>query len=201
MGSAVFFKGMGLGASLIVAIGTQNAFLLRQGLQRHYVLTCVCICVVCDVLLIGAGVAGMGQLITARPALLFWIKAAGALFLFAYGLRAARAACRLAALDVAAGSAPAGQWAVIASALAFSLLNPHVYLDTVILLGSIGGQQPGQGRLHFAAGAMLASTLWFLCLGYGARLLAPLFARPAAWRVLDACIALVMWAIALSLFM
>lgn len=200
MESAVFLKGMGLGGGLIIAIGTQNAFLLKQGLQRQYVLACTLICIACDVLLIGAGVAGMGSLIAGNPDLLFWIKAAGALFLVAYGLRAARAACRPAALTATAVAMPASLWAVMSAALAFSLLNPHVYLDTVVLLGSIGGQQPGDGRYYFAAGAMLASTLWFISLGFGARFLAPLFARPLAWRVLDGVIALVMWSIAVSLF-
>ncbi len=197
----VFLKGLGLGASLIVAIGSQNAFLLKQGLQRQFVLMCACICISCDVMLIGLGVAGMGGLIAGWPDLLLLIKIGGALFLFWYGLRAARAAWRPAALTVTAGAAPATRMAVAGMALAFSLLNPHVYLDTVVLLGSIGGQQPPGARATFAAGAMLASALWFFSLGYGARLLAPLFARPMAWRVLDGFIALVMWSIALSLFM
>ncbi|MDC8756329.1 LysE/ArgO family amino acid transporter [Janthinobacterium fluminis] len=201
MHSAVFLKGLGMGAGLVVAIGTQNAFVLRQGLQRQYVLSCVCICVVCDVLLIAAGVAGMGSLIAGHPALLLWIKTAGALFLVGYGMRAARAAWRPAPPAAAAAQPPASHLAVATAAFAFSLLNPHVYLDTVILLGSIGGQQAGAGRWHFAAGAIVASVLWFISLGFGARLLAPLFARPSAWRVLDALVALVMWAIALSLFL
>ncbi|HAT33791.1 MAG TPA: amino acid transporter [Janthinobacterium sp.] len=199
MESAVFLQGMGLGASLIIAIGTQNAFLLRQGLLGNYVLSCTLICIACDVLLIAAGVAGMGGLISAQPALLLWIKVAGAVFLLVYGARAALAAWRPGTLQAGA-AAPASHGAVVAAAFAFSLLNPHVYLDTVILLGSIGGQQAGAGRFYFAAGAMLASAIWFTGLGYGARFLAPLFARPFAWRVLDGVIALVMWTIAWSLF-
>ncbi len=201
MDGAVFFKGMGLGASLIIAIGTQNAFLLKQGLQRHYVFTCTCICIVCDVLLIAAGVAGMGSLITGNPSLLLWIKLAGALFLLGYGLRAARAAWRPAALVVGAAREPASYMAVVSTTFALTLLNPHVYLDTVVLLGAIGGQQVGAGRFYFGAGAMLASAIWFASLGYGARFLAPLFAKPLAWRVLDAVIAVVMWSIAVSLFL
>lgn len=200
MESAVFLQGMGLGASLIIAIGTQNAFLLRQGLLGKYVLSCTLICIACDVLLIAAGVAGMGGLISAQPALLLWIKVAGAVFLLVYGARAALAAWRPGTLQAGAAAAPASHGAVVAAAFAFSLLNPHVYLDTVILLGSIGGQQAGAGRFYFAAGAMLASAIWFTGLGYGARFLAPLFARPFAWRVLDGVIALVMWTIAWSLF-
>ncbi|WP_317205819.1 LysE/ArgO family amino acid transporter [Janthinobacterium sp.] len=201
MDSAVFFKGMGLGASLIVAIGTQNAFLLRQGLQRQYVLGCTAICIACDAVLIAAGIAGMGGLIAARPGLLFWIKVAGALFLLVYGVRAARAAWRPEVLRAAGTAPPAGRAAVFAAAFAFSLLNPHVYLDTVVLLGAIGAQQAGTGRYAFGAGAICASLLWFAGLGYGARFLAPLFAKPQAWRVLDGLVAVVMWAIALSLFL
>ena len=195
-----FLKGIGLGGGLIVAIGSQNAYLLLQALKREFVLTCIAICVACDVVLIGAGVAGMGQLIVQAPSLLFWIKIAGAGFLFWYGLRAARSAQNPSAIK-AGDNAPVGdRRAVIAAMLAFSLLNPHVYLDTVVLLGSIGGQQAGKGRLFFALGAMLASLLWFSSLGLGARYLTPVFARPRAWQVLDGIIALVMWALAISLF-
>ena len=201
MDSAIFLKGMGLGASLIVAIGTQNAFLLKQGLKRHYVLTCILVCLLCDALLISAGVAGMGTVIANNPNFLLWAKAGGATFLIAYGLRAAKSAWRPAALTASTAKAPDVYWAVIGAALAFSLLNPHAFLDTVILLGSIGGQHEGSGRVYFAGGAIMASALWFFVLGFGARYLAPVFAKPMAWRVLDAIIALVMWAIAASLFL
>ncbi|CDG82429.1 LysE/ArgO family amino acid transporter [Janthinobacterium agaricidamnosum] len=200
MDSAIFLKGMGLGGSLIVAIGTQNAFLLKQGLQRHYVLTCVCVCILCDALLIMAGVTGMGSVISANPNFLLWAKVGGATFLIAYGLRSARAAFRPAALTAASKETPAGYWAVIGMGLGFSLLNPHAFLDTVILLGSIGGQHEGNGRFYFAGGAIMASVLWFFTLGFGARYLAPIFAKPVAWRVLDGMIAVVMWSIAVSLF-
>lgn len=201
MDVAAIFKGMGLGGGLIIAIGSQNAYLLRQALKREYVYTCVAICIVCDVLLIAAGVAGMGQLITGAGALLFWIKSAGAGFLFWYGVRAARSAFKSSALDMGKQPTAGSRRQVIAAMLAFSLLNPHVYLDTVVLLGAIGGQQPGDGPLYFAIGAMLASTIWFLSLGFGAQYLIPLFKRPAAWRVLDGIIAVIMWALAISLFM
>lgn len=201
MGATAFFKGIGLGGGLIVAIGSQNAFLLRQGIKREYVLTCIAICVLCDITLIGAGVAGMGQLIVAAPALLLWLKMAGAAFLFIYGIRAARSAWKPAAMTAGDAAPLTSHGAVIAAMLAFSLLNPHVYLDTVILLGSIGGQQSGNGRLYFALGAMLASAAWFSSLGWGARYLAPLFSRPGAWRMLDSVIAVVMWSIALSLLL
>lgn len=201
MEAAAFLKGLGLGGSLIVAIGSQNAYLLRQALKREFVYTCIAICIACDAVLIAAGVAGMGQLINDAPVLLLWLKIVGALFLLAYGLRAARAALRPSALVAGERTASVGYGAVVAAMLALSLLNPHVYLDTVLLLGSIGGQQRGQGRVYFAAGAMAASALWFSGLGLGARYLAPLFARPRAWQVLDGVIAVVMWSIALSLLL
>jgi L-lysine exporter family protein LysE/ArgO len=195
-----FLKGAGLGAGLIVAIGSQNAFLLRQALKKEYVYACTMICIMCDVLLISAGVAGMGAMINNMPTLLFTIRIIGAAFLFWYGLRAAKSALHPAAM-LAAGQDITGRRAVITSMLAVSILNPHVYLDTVVLLGSIGGQLPGNGRWYFALGAICASVAWFGSLGAGARLLAPLFARPAAWRWLDALIAVVMWSIALSLLL
>lgn len=201
MEATAFLKGIGLGGSLIVAIGSQNAYLLRQALKQEFVYTCIAICVVCDVVLIGAGVAGMGQLIVGAPALLFWIKIAGAGFLLLYGLRAARSALNPGAMTANENSTASDRRTVIAAMLAFSLLNPHVYLDTVVLLGSIGGQQAGNGRWYFALGAMLASLLWFGSLGLGARYLTPVFANPRAWQVLDGVIALVMWALAISLFL
>ncbi|OEZ56194.1 LysE/ArgO family amino acid transporter [Duganella sp. HH105] len=200
MEATAFLKGIGLGGSLIVAIGSQNAYLLRQALKQEFVLTCIAICVVCDVVLIVAGVAGMGQLIMEAPALLFWIKIAGAGFLFWYGLRAARSALNPGTMTANENSTASDRRTVVAAMLAFSLLNPHVYLDTVVLLGSIGGQQAGNGRWYFALGAMLASLLWFSSLGLGARYLTPVFANPRAWQILDGVIALVMWALAISLF-
>ncbi|MYN39709.1 LysE family transporter [Duganella sp. FT109W] len=201
MEATAFLKGIGLGGSLIVAIGSQNAYLLRQALKREFVITCIAICIICDVVLIAAGVAGMGKLIIEAPALLFWIKIAGAGFLFWYGLRAARSACNPSAMVDDQNNTAPDRKTVIAAMLAFSLLNPHVYLDTVVLLGSIGGQQPGDGRLYFALGAMLASILWFSSLGLGAQYLRPVFYRPGAWRILDGIIALVMWSLAISLFL
>lgn len=201
MEGTAFLKGIGLGGSLIVAIGSQNAYLLRQALKREFVFTCIAICIICDVALIGAGVAGMGKLITEAPVLLFWIKIGGAGFLFWYGLRAARSAMHPSALVAKDNNTEPDRKKVVAAMLAFSLLNPHVYLDTVVLLGSIGGQQPGNGRLYFALGAMLASAVWFSSLGLGARYLTPVFARPNAWRILDGIIAIVMWSLAISLFL
>jgi L-lysine exporter family protein LysE/ArgO len=200
MGLTAFLKGAGMGAGLIMAIGSQNAFLLRQALKKEYVYTCTMICIMCDVLLISAGVAGMGAMINNMPTLLFSARIIGAAFLIWYGLRAAKSALHPAAMQ-AAGQDIAGRRAVMTSMLAVSILNPHVYLDTVVLLGSIGGQLPGNGRWYFALGAICASAAWFGSLGAAARLLAPLFARPAAWRWLDALVAIVMWSIALSLLL
>ena len=201
MEATAFLKGLGLGGGLIVAIGSQNAYLLRQALKREYVLTCIAICIVCDIALIGAGVAGMGGLISGAPALLFWIKLAGAGFLFWYGLRAARSALNPGVMATEGDKPAASRYAVVAAMLAFSLLNPHVYLDTVVLLGSIGGQQIGDGRIYFALGAMAASIIWFSSLGLGARFLIPIFANPRAWQILDGLIAVVMWVLAVTLFL
>ena len=181
MESAAFIKGLGLGGGLIIAIGAQNAFILRQGLQRQYVLTSVLICGLCDALLIALGVAGVGALIAENPALFAFSKWGGAAFLTWCGIRSAMAAWKPGALmTTTAPLAPQRYAAVIASALAFSLLNPHALLDTVVLLGSVGGQEIGMGRVLFAAGAILASSLWFISLGFGARFAAPLFAKPVA---------------------
>ncbi|WP_255378079.1 LysE/ArgO family amino acid transporter [Quadrisphaera sp. DSM 44207] len=193
-------SGLGLGLSLIVAIGAQNAFVLRQGLRRQHVGAVVLVCVVSDVALILAGVAGAGAVVQSRPGLLDAVRVAGAAFLAGYGLMAARRALRPQALAPGGGVAPASAAAAVATALALTWLNPHVYLDTVVLLGSIAQGHPGR-QWWFAAGAALASTAWFTALGYGAALLRPLFARPGAWRVLDAGIALVMLALAASLLL
>lgn len=194
-----FFKGFGIGASLIIAIGAQNAFVLRQGLQQQYVLTSALICTLCDMVLIVAGVAGMGALITASPVMLTVAKWGGTVFLTWYGARSAWAAISTGALAVERAASSPTHAAIAISVLSFSLLNPHAYLDTVVLLGTVGGQETGGARTAFTIGAMLASALWFFGLGYGARLLVPLFAKPASWRVLDGLIALVMWTIAMSL--
>ena len=195
-----FIKGMGIGASLIIAIGAQNAFVLKQGLLRQHVLTCVLICTLCDIVLISAGIAGMGTLISSSPNLLWVAKLGGAAFLLFYGLRSARAAFTTQTMQVVDQNVTSHA-AIIAMAFSFSLLNPHVYLDTVVLLGAIGGQQVGNARFAFALGAISASIIWFFSLGFGARLLQPLFAKPIAWRILDGLIAAVMWLLAASLLL
>jgi L-lysine exporter family protein LysE/ArgO len=244
---AAALAGLGLGLGLIVAIGAQNAFVLRQGIRREHVLAVVLICIASDAALIVAGVAGAGALFTAVPWLLAVARWGGALFLLTYAALAARRALRRPTPDaeglridegppgggsrdgiaVAPGApspagwhpagtstlampAPAGTTVaapgpsrllpVIGTALALTWLNPHVYLDTLVLLGSVGSSH-GQARWAFAAGAIVASTLWFSALGVAARLLAPVFARPTAWRVLDGIIAVVMTAVAAGLLL
>ena len=191
--------GLGLGFSLIVAIGAQNAFVLRQGLLRQHVLVVVAICALSDIVLITLGIAGAGAVFTAVPWLVELVRWAGAAFLFVYGLLAARRALRPKTLQAADETkAPTSVLAVAGTVLALTWLNPHVYLDTLVLLGSVGSTH-GDGRWAFGAGAAVASILWFALLGFGARLLAPVFARPVAWRVLDAVIAVVMITLAVML--
>ncbi|APX24048.1 MAG: amino acid transporter [Rhodobacteraceae bacterium] len=190
--------GFALGLSLIVAIGAQNAFVLRQGLLRSHVFTVCLICALSDALLILLGVTGFGALTTAVPGLETAMRWLGAAFLIWYGARSLFAAWRGGETLRAGGADPAGsRRAAILTCLAFTWLNPHVYLDTVVLLGAVSAQY--EPRAAFAAGAMIASFLFFFSLGYGARALGPLFEKPLAWRVLDLLIGLVMWAIAARL--
>ena len=191
-------SGMGLGLSLIVAIGAQNAFVLRQGLRAEHVAAVVAVCLLSDVVLIAAGTAGAGALVTRVPELLTVVCLAGAAFLLVYGAMAARRAVRPAALVTEEAGRRAGLLVTVTTGLALTWLNPHVYLDTVVLLGSLASTWDEQ-RWWFAAGAGLGSAVWFTGLGYGARLLRPVFARPAAWRVLDVVIAVVMVTLAISL--
>jgi L-lysine exporter family protein LysE/ArgO len=195
---AAALSGFLTGLSLIVAIGAQNAFVLRQGLRRRHVLLVVAVCAGSDLMLILAGVAGIGTIIERAPVVLVAVRWFGAAFLLGYGLLAARRALRGGQLEASAGqqlSTPA----VLAAALAFTWLNPHVYLDTVLLVGSIASTHGVPGRWWFAAGAGLASIGWFTALGYGARALTPVFRRRNAWRVLDGVIAAVMLTLATSL--
>jgi len=190
--------GFGFGLSLIVAIGAQNAFVLRQGLRREHVLAVVVVCAVSDAVLILLGIAGAGAVIASAPVVLTVVRYAGAAFLFAYGVFAARRALRPTALTADGPAVRSSLAATLATVLALTWLNPHVYLDTVVLLGSIANTH-GDDRWWFGIGAVLGSIVWFTALGFGARLLQPVFARPAAWRVLDAIIAVVMVALAVSL--
>jgi len=188
----VFFEGLGLGASLIIAIGAQNAYVLRLGLARRHTLLAAAFCALADLGLITAGVFGLGLVVRASPWFLGLMTWGGAAFLLWYGLRAGLRALAPQSLEVEAGGPPPTWGAVVASLAAFTFLNPHVYLDTVLLLGGLGARHPAPERPWFVAGAASASVLWFFGLASGARLLAPLFRSPVTWRVLDALIALVM---------
>ncbi|RZL60915.1 MAG: amino acid transporter [Variovorax sp.] len=184
--------GLFMSLVLIVAIGAQNAYVLRQGLRREHIGAVVLFCAASDALLIGAGVFGMAQALEGRPVLAAALSALGAVFLCGYGLKALQRARHGDSLQATGGGSTASRTAVLAQAAAFTLLNPHVYLDTVLLVGSAGAGYGGVHRLGFVAGAATASMLWFVSLGYGARLLAPLFARPRAWQVLESVIGVTM---------
>jgi L-lysine exporter family protein LysE/ArgO len=189
----VFVQGLALSLGLIVAIGAQNAFVLRQGLRREHVGSVVLFCTAADAVLIAAGVMGMAQALGQRPNLARALAFAGAAFLAVYGWQALKRARQVHQLDASTAGTSLSLGAVAAQAAAFTFLNPHVYLDTVLLVGSIGAQQPAALRVWFIAGAAGASVAWFALLGYGARCLAPWFARPRAWQVLDGLIGVTMF--------
>ena len=186
-----------LGFSLILAIGAQNAFVLRQGLRREHVFPLVMTCAVSDAILIAAGVAGFGSLAQAMPWFETVMRYGGALFLTWYGLRSLSSAWQGGAVMEIEEGRRASLQSVLLTVLAFTWLNPHVYLDTVVLIGSISAQY--EDRATFAIGAMTASFVFFFSLGYGARILSPVFTRPRAWQVLDLLIGVVMLAIAAKL--
>ena len=188
--------GFAASVALIVAIGAQNAFVLRQGLRREHVLPVVLICALSDAMLIAAGIGGLGAVVTARPATVTVIRWVGAAFLLGYAVLAARRALRPSGLKPT-DRAPATLGATLLTCLALTYLNPHVYLDTVLLLGSVAQRHPH--RWLFGIGAATASVLWFTALGAGASRLAPVLAQPAAWRVLDGGIAAVMVGVAITL--
>jgi L-lysine exporter family protein LysE/ArgO len=196
MDAAALATGFALGASMIIAIGAQNAFVLRQGLRREHIAAIVVFCIAADVLLISAGVAGLARVLRDAPVLATVLTLGGVLFLSWYGVSALRRALRSNTLHAAQGRAPISLRVALAQAAGVTLLNPHVYLDTVLLLGSIGARQPPDLRLWFVGGAALASSTWFTALGFGARLLAPFFERPRAWRILDIVIGLTMLSLA-----
>lgn len=197
--ASVFLQGFALGLGLIVAIGAQNAFVLRQGLRREHVGAVVLFCALADALLIAAGVFGMAQALGERPQVANAMAWIGALFLFAYGAKALWRTRQNGQLRAHADGPGSSRAAALAQAAAFTLLNPHVYLDTVLLVGSIGAQQEARLQPWFVLGASTASALWFGALGLGARWLAPWFAKPRAWQVLDALIGLTMWVLAAML--
>lgn len=194
---STFLSGFALSISLILAIGAQNAFVLKYGLRREHVLPIVLVCAISDAVLIIAGIAGFGALAHALPWFETAMRYGGALFLFWYGAQNALSAWRGGASLDTDGHVKTALKPTLLTLLAITLLNPHVYLDTVVLIGSISAQY--EDRFAFGVGAVLASFTFFFSLGFGARLLSPIFAKPIAWRILDAFIALTMWAIALSL--
>ena len=194
-------SGLALGMGLIVAIGAQNAFVLRQGLRGQRVGAVVLVCALSDVLLIAAGVAGAGAVVQAQPVVLDVVRFGGAAFLAAYGLLAARRATRDQALTPQDGALPSSLTATLGTAMALTWLNPHVYLDTVVLLGSLANQQENGTRWVFAAGAVVGSILWFCALGYGARALSGVLNSPRTWRVVDCIIGVVMLGLAIKLIL
>ena len=192
----VLAQGFSSTAVLIVAIGAQNAFVLRQGLRREHIMAVVAVCALSDAVLINVGVWGMGTAAATQPALALGARVFGALYLIVYAWRSLQRAWspQALAVDAAHQRTPLAQ--VLGTTFALTWLNPHVYLDTVLLLGSMASPFAGMERAAFAAGASLASAVWFITLGWGARWLAPLFATPQAWRILDAGIALLMLGLA-----
>lgn len=192
--------GLLTGLSLIVAIGAQNAFLLRQGLRKRCVGTVVAVCTLSDFVLIAAGVSGIGAVVEHAGWALVLVRWIGVAFLAGYGLSSAWRARRRSALTAApAGSGARSRAVVLRRALAFTWLNPHVYLDTVVLLGSVANAHGPSGRWWFAVGAGTASALWFASLGFGARLVAPLLATARAWQILDLLVGVTMVLLALKL--
>lgn len=193
-----FLAGLGTGLSLIMAIGAQNAFVLKQGLLRQHIFAVCLFCAASDAILIAVGVAGMTGIATNVPWLADVMKWGGVAFLLWYGAKSFRAALKGGEAMRAQGR-QAGLATTLVTIAALTWLNPHVWLDTVVLLGAISAQWPN--RMDFAFGAMTGSFAFFFSLGYGARLLAPIFARPRAWQVLDVIVGIIMWAIALKLIL
>jgi L-lysine exporter family protein LysE/ArgO len=199
MFGSAFTTGFALSATLIIAIGAQNAFVLRQGIRKEHVAPIVAFCAIADLLLIAVGVAGLADILGDSPTLVALLTIAGSAFLVWYGIRALQRALLPQSLRAAAGNEPLSLANAMAQAAGFTLLNPHVYLDTVLLMGSIGTRQPADMRIWFVGGAACASGVWFTTLGFGARLLAPIFARPRAWQVLDTLVGLTMLFLAVLL--
>ncbi|WP_252177297.1 LysE/ArgO family amino acid transporter [Endozoicomonas sp. 4G] len=193
----IYLNGLLLSGALIIAIGSQNAFLLAQGLRRESPILVATVCAVCDALLIIAGVMGLGTLIQSNNTLLEVTRWAGVVYLAGFGLMSLRRSFKTERLK-AEGQGQKSIRAIVLSTLAVTLLNPHVYLDTVILLGSIGAQY-GDQRGYFVLGAVTASLVWFYGLGFGAVKLAPLLSRPMAWKIIDLVICLIMLSMAYSL--
>lgn len=194
-----FIKGLGLGLSLIVAIGAQNAFVLSQALRKNHVLTMILACIAFDVFGISLGIAGVGSLVSGNTVLMNLTTWGGALFLLWYGFSSFRSALSGGTLETSSDDAKPSRKKILLALMAVTFLNPHYYLDTVVLIGSLAGQFPGTDRLLFWAGTLTASVIWFFSLGFGATLLVPLFRKPMTWKVLDGLIGCTMWSIAFGL--
>lgn len=194
---SIFFKGFGIGSGLIVAIGAQNAFVLKQGLKQQYVFWLCLICALSDSILIACGVLGFAEIMTASPILITVAKYLGATFLLVYGAKAFYAAFKTTQSMNLDSSQKQTLTQALVTCLAFTWLNPHVYLDTIVLIGSVATQL--EDKVSFALGSIFASWVFFFSLGYGARLLKPLFTNPKAWKILDFIIGCVMWSIAITL--
>ncbi len=193
--------GFGTGAGLIVSIGSQNAFVLRQGLQRHHVGIVVWICFLADVILISAGVAGIGYIVTTWPVLLEIMRFGGALFLGVNAFYSAQRVWKGAGMLTPSTGLASNRNKVIMACLGYTVLNPHVYLDTMLMIGSVSMHYEDWARWGFGMGAIMASFIWFPLIGYGAKLLTPLFHQPLAWRILDAITALIMGSLSVTLLL
>lgn len=194
---STFLAGFVLSLSFILAIGAQNVFVLRQGLRQEHILLCVLVCAISDAILISVGVAGFGTISETVPWFGDLMRYGGAIFLFVYGTLAFRSALRGAGTINVEAKGRSSWRSVLSTLLAITWLNPHVYLDTVVLLGSISAQY--DSRTIFAFGAISASTMFFFGLGYGAQAFAPLFQKPRAWQIMDVIVGLIMWSIAAGL--
>lgn len=194
-----FFQGFGIGAGLIAAIGAQNSFVLAQGVKKNFIFLVPLICSIIDVVLIVAGVAGVGSFVASHPQIAHYAALGGTLFLVAYGCRSLYSAFFAGAVEKAAMNIVSRR-TVVMTTLALSLLNPHVYFDTIVMLGSISGQFDGLMRIAFGVGACCSSVIWFFGLSYGGTLLEPFFRNPLSWKILDLVICAVMWTIAWSIW-
>lgn len=198
---SVVLKGMMISGGLIIAIGSQNAFILKQGLLKQHVTPIIAICFICDVVLMSLGILGLGKIINDSPILIQGLSAGGAAFLIWYGFNAFRSAWQQSSsMEVTTNNNNlTSTWSAILAALAITLINPHVYLDTVVILGGVGSTLSEIEKNWFLLGALIVSFIWFVALGYGSRLLAPLFKKPKTWMILDISIGLMMWWIAYGL--
>jgi L-lysine exporter family protein LysE/ArgO len=196
-----FYQGLSIGLGLIIAIGAQNAFVIKQGLLKNQVFTIVITCAVIDAILIAVGVAGLGALISSNKELLVIAKYGGVTFLVCYAIGSFRNALKNDILYVSNDNTTLNVKKALVTVLAVSLLNPHLYLDTCVFIGTIGSHFIGNDRLYFALGAISASFMWFFFIGYGARLLLPIFQKQIAWKMLDFVIGIIMLGIAASLIL